>query len=64
MVKPNTSFNLDVNDINLIDEALILLQNHRTGTVGFEVEEITDLRAKIFHQKSWYRAKDKFQGGG
>ena len=41
MVKPNTSFNLDVNDINLIDEALILLQHHRTGTVGFEVEEIT-----------------------
>ena len=40
MVKPNTSFNLDVNDINLIDEALILLQHHRTGTVGFEVEEI------------------------
>lgn len=64
MNKPNTSFNLDVNDINLIDEALILLQHHRTGTVGFEIEEITSLRAKIFHQKQWYRAKDTFQGGG
>tara|TARA_Y100000389_G_scaffold192348_1_gene219677 strand:+ start:162 stop:350 length:189 start_codon:yes stop_codon:yes gene_type:complete len=62
-MKPNTSFNLDVNDIELIDEALILLQHHKTGTVGFEVEEITNLRAKIFHQKNWYRPKTKYIGG-
>lgn len=64
MVKPNTSFNLDVDDINIIDEALLLLQMQRTGTIGFEIEDITNLRAKIFHQKNWYKPKDRFCGGG
>jgi len=64
MVKPNTSFNLDVDDINMIDEALIALQTQRTGIVGFEIEAITNLRAKIFHQKNWYKPKDRFAGGG
>ncbi|MBT4995442.1 MAG: hypothetical protein HOM88_03120 [Hellea sp.] len=64
MVKPNTSFNLDVDDINIIDEALLLLQMQRTGTIGFEIEDITNLRAKIFHQKNWYKPKDRFAGGG
>ena len=63
MVKPNTSFNLDTNDIDLIDEALTLLQHERTGTVGFEVENITNLRAKIWHQKNWYRPKGVYVSG-
>lgn len=57
MTKPNMKFELDVNDIDLIDEALILLQHHRMGSVGFEIQSIEDLRAKIFHQKEWYRPK-------
>ena len=64
MVKPNTSFNLDVDDINMIDEALIVLQHQRTGVVGFEIEAITNLRAKILHQKNCYKPKDRFAGGG
>ena len=54
MPRPNTSFNLNVNDIDLIDEALCLLQHHRMGAVGFEVAEIEELKAKIYHQKEWY----------
>tara|TARA_B100000768_G_scaffold177656_1_gene192163 strand:- start:283 stop:477 length:195 start_codon:yes stop_codon:yes gene_type:complete len=64
MAKPNTKFELSVNDIALIDEALALLQHHRMGAVGFKVSEIEELKAKIFHQKVWYRVKVGFQGGG
>lgn len=65
-MKPNNDFKFSVNDIDLIDEALILLQHQRTGVVGFEISDIVDLRAKIFHQKNWYKVKDDktFQGGG
>tara|TARA_B110000259_G_scaffold106610_1_gene122252 strand:- start:14110 stop:14304 length:195 start_codon:yes stop_codon:yes gene_type:complete len=64
MAKPNTKFELSVNDIALIDEALALLQHHRMGAVGFETSEIEELKAKIFHQKVWYKVKVGFQGGG
>jgi len=63
-MKPNTTFNLDVQDINIIDEALDVLLHERMGTVGFEIQSIIDVKAKIFHQKNWYVAKDRFQGGG
>lgn len=64
-MKPNTTFELTVEDINVIDEALIVLQHQRMGAVGFEISQIVDLRAKLFHQKNWYRVKDdRFQGGG
>ena len=64
MAKPNTKFELSVNDLALIDEALALLQHHRMGAVGIEISEIEELKAKIFHQKVWYRVKVGFQGGG
>ena len=57
-MKPNTNFKFDVADIALIEEALILLQHERMGAVGFEVSEIENLKAKIFHQKNWYRPKN------
>ncbi len=63
-MKPNTQFELNVNDINLIEEGLTLLQHHRMGAVGFEVQEIEDLKARIFHQKNWYRPKNEIYIGG
>jgi len=63
MVSPNTKFELDVSDIELIEEALGLLQHHRAGTVGFQVQSIEDLRAKIWHQKRWYRPKGVYISG-
>lgn len=54
MVKANTKFNLSVEDIALIDDALELLQIHRSGTIGFGDPEIENLKAKIFHQKTWF----------
>jgi len=64
MAKPNSNFKLDVKDINIIDEALILLYQQHYDSASFSKEDITELRAKIFHQKNWYVSKDKFQGGG
>ena len=63
MVKPNIKFELDVDDIDLIEEALMVLQHQRMGSVGFEVQEIEDLKAKIFHQKNWYRPKGLYISG-
>lgn len=63
MVKPNTQFELSVEDISLIEEALNLLQHHKVGAVGFEVQSIEDLKAKIFHQKNWYRPKGVYISG-
>lgn len=63
MVKANKQFELDIDDINLIEEALVVLQHQRTGSVGFEVAEIEDLKAKIFHQKNWYRPNGVYISG-
>lgn len=63
MVKPNKHFELDVDDINLIEEALMVLQHQRMGSVGFELQTIEDLKAKIFHQKNWYRPKGVYVSG-
>lgn len=50
-MKPNTSFNLSVADVELIERALtcmIPLDQSRTN-------DIVDLKAKLFHQKNWYQ---------
>lgn len=52
--KPNTKFNLNVKDIELIDRALFLLQNNVNDT---DKREIQNIRAKLYHQKVWYRPK-------
>ena len=52
--KPNTKFNLDVKDIELIDRALFLAQGN-ADDIG--KREIQNVRAKLYHQKVWYRPK-------
>jgi hypothetical protein len=54
-MKPNTNFTLDVNDIEIIENAL------RAQPASKEVQEVL---AKLYHQKVWYRPKNKFVGGG
>lgn len=63
MAKPNMLFELNVKDMELIEEGLILLQRHRMGSVGSEIQEVEDLKAKIFHQKNWYRPKSVYISG-
>jgi hypothetical protein len=53
--KPNTRFELSVNDIKLIEDALHLVEQTR---------EVRELLGKIHNQKNWYRPKDKIYVSG
>ena len=55
MAKPNTKFNLTVNDIKLIEDALHSVEQTR---------EVRELLGKIHHQKIWYRPKNKIYVSG
>jgi hypothetical protein len=52
--KPNTKFNLSVKDIELIESALFLLQSNADDAGKREIQNV---RAKLYHQKVWYRPK-------
>jgi len=60
-MKPNLKFNLDVNDIEIIEQALFdaQLKSDNEGK-----KEIQNLRAKLHHQKTWYRPKNAIYVGG
>ena len=55
MNKPNTKFNLSVEDIALIERAL---QNSK------QTKEIRILLGKIHNQKNWYRPKGEIYVSG
>jgi hypothetical protein len=59
-MKPNENFKLNVRDIELIESALFLLQ---ANTSEADKREIQDLRAKLHHQKVWYRPKEDYVSG-
>jgi len=59
-MKPNTKFNLNVRDIELIESALFLLQANANDA---DKREIQELRAKLHHQKVWYRPKKDYVSG-
>ena len=59
-MKPNTKFNLDVKDLELIESALFLLQSNADNEGKREIQE---LRAKLHHQKVWYRPKEDYVSG-
>ena len=54
-MKPNTNFNLNVNDIKIIEEAL----RTRMGVIDDPSikSNINELLGKIHNQKNWYRPK-------
>ena len=60
-MKPNTQFRLDVKDIALIEEALQELQSNLSN--NDDKRRVVDLLAKIYHQKVWYRPKEKYVSG-
>ena len=59
-MKPNTKFNLDVKDLELIESALFLLQSNADNEGK---REIQNLRAKLHHQKVWYRPEKDYVSG-
>ena len=60
MAKPNENFKLNVRDIELIESALFLLQSNADEK---DKREIQELRAKLHHQKIWYRPKNDYVSG-
>ena len=59
-MKPNTKFELNVRDLELIESALFLLQANSDDAGKREIQE---LRAKLHHQKVWYRPKKDYVSG-
>ena len=59
-MKPNTNFVLSVRDIELIQQSLFLLQ---TNADEADKREIQNLRAKLHHQKVWYRPGKDYVSG-
>ena len=60
-MKPNTKFKLNVKDLELIESALFLLQANADEEK--DKREIQELRAKLHHQKVWYRPKKDYVSG-
>ena len=58
-MKPNDSFKLTVDDIDLVETSLRQYMTDNTE----EATLIIDLLARIHHQKNWYRPKTKYIGG-
>lgn len=56
MTKPNTNFELDVNDIELIEHSL---RSQLATADDEEALRINTLLGHIHHQKIWYRPKKK-----
>ena len=59
-MKPNENFKLNVRDIELIESALFLLQANSDDK---DKREIQELRAKLHHQKVWYRPQKDYVSG-
>ena len=60
MSKPNTNFKLSVRDIELIESALFVAQSNADDAGKREIQE---LRAKLHHQKVWYRPQKDYVSG-
>lgn len=59
-MKPNENFNLNTKELELVEQALLLLQ---TTSDTRKKRDIQDLRAKFYHQKVWYRPKTTYVSG-
>lgn len=60
-MKPNTKFNLDINDVDHIERALHFYQT--TLESDYDKKQVVNLLAKLYHQKNWYRPKTNYVSG-
>lgn len=67
MNKPNTTFNFNIRDIEIIEEALrakagrrglSIAQGETSNKLREEMHEIQELLGRIHDQKTWYRPKN------
>ena len=61
-MKPNTSFNLNVLDLKLIEDALLYKQANILE--DSDRQAIARLLGKLHNQKTWYRPDDEAYVGG
>lgn len=54
-MKPNNNFKLSVKDIELIEQALLSME---------QTAEVRDLLGRLHNQKIWYRPKNKVYVSG
>jgi hypothetical protein len=71
MVKPNTNFDFNIDELAIVEEAMrfrmnrlirlknIVKESHTKG-IEAEIKNIYKLLGKIHNQKNWYRSKDRF----
>jgi len=60
-MKPNTNFELSVEDIALIENSLFHFQIKHCSDK--DKKNVQKLLAKIYHQKNFYRPKHNYVGG-
>ena len=60
MSKPNTNFHLTVQDLALIEMALITYQSTQKN----RHKQVQELLGKFYEQKVWYRPKDEIYVSG
>ena len=67
MNRPNTTFNLSIRDIEIIEESLrakagrrglSIAQGETSNKLREEMHEIQELLGRIHDQKTWYRPKN------
>lgn len=72
MSSPNTSFNLNVRDIEIIEQALrakagrrgiAIAQGETSEKLKEEMQEIQELLGRMHEQKVWYRPKGVYVSG-
>ena len=72
MSSPNTSFNLNVRDIEIIEQALrskagrrgiAIAQGETSEKLREEMQEIQELLGRMHEQKVWYRPKGVYVSG-
>lgn len=72
MNSPNMSFNLNVRDIEIIEQALrakagrrgiAIAQGETSEKLREEMQEIQELLGRMHEQKNWYRPKGIYVSG-
>ena len=59
MPKPNTQFELDVDDLDLIETAL----RKAKCEADIDAREVSELLGRLHNQKEFYRPKGTYVGG-
>jgi hypothetical protein len=63
MVKPNTTFNLSLDDMEVIENSLRAAQSNK-GSVSSDAKRISEVLGNLHNQKSFFRPRNVAYVGG